>query len=222
MIDEEYRDPYLDAARIALASWEAQRRQMLSAATTMVLPGSYEEYVPQDNFPVLVSQAVIIPYRDTDDGQLIRAATLPLLAIIKKIIEDPSLMFEIDWRKWEEIIAATYEESGQFDEVTLTPRSGDGGKDVIAVKKGFGAVRFIESVKRYKPKQEVTADEVRSLLGALDTYQASKGIISTTWEFAPGIRKNQGIMAHVPYRLEMVNGEALLKRFKEYTTPKNE
>ena len=89
------------------------------------------------------------------------------------------------------------------------------------MKHGFGTVRLIESVKRYKPKHEVTADEVRSLLGTLDTYQASKGIISTTWEFAPGIKKNQGIMAHVPFRLEMVNGEALLKRFKEFTAPES-
>ena len=80
------------------------------------------------DFPVLVSQAVIIPYQKTFEGELIRAVTLPLLAIIQKILEDPSRLYGIDPRKLEEIIAATYDESGLFDEVTLTPRSGDRGQ----------------------------------------------------------------------------------------------
>jgi len=47
---------------------------------------------------------------------------------------------------WEEIIAGAYKKAG-FDEVTLTPRSGDLGRDVIAIKKGLGSVRVIDQVK---------------------------------------------------------------------------
>jgi hypothetical protein len=35
--------------------------------------------------------------------------------------------------------------------VTLTPRSGDHGRDVIAIKKALGFVRIIDQVKAYKP-----------------------------------------------------------------------
>ena len=218
MIDEDYYDASQYAALIA--SWEARRRQALVAATLAVTTASTEEYVPTDNFPVIVSQAVITPYEKTSEGHLIRAVALPLLDIISMIEKDPRLMDQIDPRKWEEIVAATYDQSRQFDEVTLTPRSGDRGRDVIAVKKGFGSVRLIESVKRKKPGEKVTAADVRDLLGVLySDPQASKGIVSTTWEFAPKIDENPFIKQYIPHRLELVNGTDLLKRMKEYTTP---
>jgi restriction system protein len=219
MIDEEYYDPSQQAL---IASWEEQRTRaaMTAAAIAAGTIGDREEYVP--DFPTLVSQAVIIPYQKTDEGQLIKSATVALLNIIERVMQDPSRMYEIDPRKWEEIIAGTYAGSGLFDEVTLTPRSGDRGQDVIAVKRGFGSVRIIESVKRYTPGTKVTAEEVQALLGVLHSDpQASKGIVSTTWEFAPKIQENPNIKQYIPHRLELVDGEALLKRLKEYTRPKS-
>ena len=174
--------------------------------------------VPQDEFPVLVSRAVITPYEKNSEGELIRAVTVPLLAIIKKIMEDPTRLYGIDPRKLEEIIAAAYAQSGLFDEVTLTPRSGDRGKDLIAVKKGFGSVRIVESVKRYTPGHLVTAEEVDALIGVMNKQpQTSKGVISTTWEFAPKIMDDPDIARLVPTRLELVNGTALVERFRAYT-----
>lgn len=209
-----------DAAAIVAINNEYRRRQNF-AAILASMQGGDEVLVPPNEFPVLVSPAVIVPYDKTFEGELIKAQTIPLLAIIRKILEDPARMYEIDPRTWEEIIAATYEASGQFDRVTLTPRSGDHGRDVIAEKIGFGSVRLIESVKRYKPGNEVTADEVRALLGVLSGDQrATKGVVSTTWEFAPKVREDIFIKPFLPYRLELVNGTDLVQRLKEYTTPK--
>lgn len=176
--------------------------------------------ISKPDFPVLLTQAVIIPYQKTVEGELIKSITLPLLDIVQRITENPSLMYEVDPRTWEEIIAAAYDASKLFDEVTLTPRSGDRGRDVIAVKKGFGSVRLIESVKRRTPGNKTTAEEVQALLGVLlSDPQASKGIVSTTWEFAPMIWDNPQITQYVPHRLELVDGKALVERLKEYTTP---
>lgn len=213
-----------DAAAIVARNQQYRRQRNAAALAAMMttVQGSNEEYVPPDDFPVLVSQAVIIPYEKTFEGELIRAVTIPLLAIIQKIMEDPSRMYQIDPRKLEEIIAATYEQSGLFDEVTLTPRSGDRGKDLIVVKRGFGSVRFVESVKRYTPGHVVTAEEVDALIGVMNKQpQTSKGIISTTWEFAPKIMEDPDIARLVDTRLELVNGKALVERFKEYTKPKS-
>ncbi len=192
-----------------MVATQAHRQPAASLLTTITKP----------DFPTLLSQAIIIPDKETEDGQLIKAVSFPLLAIIHRIIEDPSRMYEIDPRKWEEIVAATYAESGFFDDVTLTPRSGDRGRDVIAVKKGFGSIRLIESVKRCSPGNKTTAEEVQALIGVLlSDPQASKGIVSTTWEFAPMIWQNPHIMQYVPHRLELVDGKALMERLKEYTT----
>jgi restriction system protein len=196
------------------STWSAIRANQAHRQRTAALLAT----VRKSDFPTLLSQAIILPEKETADGYLIKSVSFPLLSIIQRIIEDPSRMYNIDPRKWEEIVAATYAESGLFDEVTLTPRSGDRGRDVIAVKYGFGSVRVIESVKRYSPANKTTAEEVQALLGVLlSDPQASKGIVSTTWEFAPRIFENPHIMQYVPNRLELVDGKALVERLKEYT-----
>jgi restriction system protein len=166
----------------------------------------------------LLTAAVLEVYGKTEEGELVRAVELPLLEIVRLISRDWGSVFNIPPRKWEEIVAATYEQSGFFDRVTLTPRSGDHGRDLIATKDGFGSVRFIESIKRYSPGREVTADEVRALMGAtLGDPQATKGIISTTWQFAPRVLDDPNISRHHPIRIELVNGDAMVERMKLYT-----
>jgi hypothetical protein len=73
-------DGSADATMIAI--WEARRRQSFVAAATGT--GTGTPYVPEQDFPVLVSQAVIIPQEKTAEGHLIRAVTLPLMAISRK------------------------------------------------------------------------------------------------------------------------------------------
>jgi restriction system protein len=109
----------------------------------------------------LLLQMVVEPGERTAEGQIIEAVTIPWFEIIKHIVKDTDAIFQISPRKWEEIIAGAYTEAG-FDEVTLTPRSRDYGRDVIAVKRGIGTVRVIEEVKRYKPGNLVTAKDVRA------------------------------------------------------------
>src|SRR6266446_10307414 len=98
----------------------------------------------------LLLQAVIVPGERTSEGKLIEAVTIPWFEIIALLKQDPNVAFQIPHERWEEIIAGAYHRAG-FDEVTLTPRSGDHGRDVIAVKKGLGSIRVIDQVKAYKP-----------------------------------------------------------------------
>jgi restriction system protein len=117
-------------------------------------------------------------------------------------------------RLWEEIVAGAYKKAG-FDEVILTPHSGDHGRDVIAVKKGLGSIRVIDQVKAYKPGHLVTANDVRALFGVLQGDGASKGFVTTTSDFAPLIKEDPLLMPFMPSRLELINGAMLLKRLQE-------
>jgi HJR/Mrr/RecB family endonuclease len=45
----------------------------------------------------------------------------------------PEFAFKMPWERLEELVAGAYKRAG-FEEVTLTPRSGDHGRDVIATK----------------------------------------------------------------------------------------
>jgi restriction system protein len=162
----------------------------------------------------LLLQAVIIPGAKTGEGQLIEAVALPWFEIIAALSRNPSLAYQLKDRKWEEIIAGAYQRAG-FDEVTLTPRSGDFGRDVIAVKRGLGTVRVIDQVKAYGPSHLVTADDVRALLGVLQGDKASKGFLTTTSDFAPKLRDDILLKPFMPAQLELINGTMLIARLEE-------
>jgi restriction system protein len=131
--------------------------------------------------------------------------------VLNRIAGEIDAAFEIPPHQWEEITAGAYKRAS-FDDVTLTPRSGDHGRDVIAIKKALGFVRIIDQVKAYKPPHLVTADDVRALMGVLQADGASKGFLTTTSDFAPLLRTDPLIKKFLPAQLELVNGVALLAR----------
>ena len=150
-----------------------------------------------------------MPGNKTSEGQMIEAVGPAWFEILKQLERDPTFLFrfkEYD-REFEELIAGAYKREG-WPEVILTPRSNDRGRDIIASKPGFGSVRFIDQVKAYAPNHRVTANDVRALIGVLTLEQnVSKGIVTTTSQFAPGIEKDENIKRLLPYRLELKNGK---------------
>jgi restriction system protein len=157
----------------------------------------------------LVLQAVVEPYSKTHEGELVRAIAIPWKAIVQRLEKDWTEAYKIPPRVWEQIIAAAYDRDG-FDEVTLTPGSGDFGRDVIAVKRGIGCIRIVDSVKAYAAHRLVRHDDVRALWGVVaGDPLASKGILTTTSDFAPGIATDPILSPQMPFRLELVNGARL-------------
>ena len=164
--------------------------------------------------PELSLKAIVTPFGSVADGVLVKLIDPVYSHLLRAIKRDPAIIHEIDARKWEEIIAAAYDREG-FDEVILTPRSGDLGRDVIAIKNGHGSVRFLEQVKAYKQGFLVTAEEVRALAGVLSAEpNASKAIFSTTSHFAPRVATDRLLKPLMPHRLELVDRESLLSRLR--------
>jgi restriction system protein len=150
----------------------------------------------------------------TSEGDLIEAVAPAWLEIVRQLKVDPDFLFKIDPRKLEELIAGAYHKAGYTD-VVLTPRSGDFGRDVIASRKDWGQVRFIDQVKAYKPGHLVTAEEIRALGHVLQADRnATKGFVTTTSDFAPRVREDPFIKPYLPYRIELLNGAALLERLR--------
>lgn len=176
---------------------------------------SFGEPEPTDDIPTLLTQAIIEKGAKTDDGVLIIAVTLPFFKIMEAILKDPNIAYHLTSRQWEDMVAGVHEESGLFDEVILTPRSGDHGRDVIAIKRGFYSIRYIDQVKAYKPGHVVTAEELRSTVGTLHGENTSKAIVTTTSRFAPRIMEDLTVKSHYPYRLELRDIDDLREIFKE-------
>ena len=158
---------------------------------------------------LLSISSVLIPERRVDDGILIKSTSYIWNEIVQQLASNWLLAYRLPPEKWEEIIAGAFKTT-QYDEVILTPRSGDHGRDVIATKRGVGCVKIIGSVKAYKPGNLVPYDSVRALIGVLQGEQdASKGIIMTTSDFPPKIEDDPYIAPFMPTRLELMNCEKL-------------
>lgn len=163
--------------------------------------------------PEVMLQAVVTLGAKTTEGHIIEAVSLPWLEFLRHIERNPSSMHQIHWRKWEEIIAAAYKDAGYS--VELTQRSGDNGRDVIATKEGLLSIRYFDQVKAYAPGRPVTLDQVHSMIGVLSTApNVSKGIITTTSDFAPGVYTNPEVQRFVPYRLDLRPRDRLLEWLK--------
>ncbi len=164
------------------------------------------------NIPKILLGSVVTLGDRVSDGEVVEAVTIPWCHLARELKQDPSLLFKFDPRKLEELIAAAYYEEGF--EVILTPRSGDGGKDVIATKPGRFSIRVLDQVKRYKPGHLVTAEEVRAMLGVLARDpKASKAYVTTTADFAPGVRN--AFADTIPTRLDLRNGEMIQEWVQE-------
>lgn len=156
----------------------------------------------------------------TLQAQIITPGTSPQLllrtpweAIFHEIMRDRSKLFRFakDPRSFEEFIADTYRLDGY--EVELTPRSNDGGVDVIATKKGFGAIKIFDQAKAYSEERTVSANDVRAAYGVLSMARdTSKVVITTTSDFAPGVYKE--FSPYMPTRLELRHGQGLLDWLK--------
>jgi restriction system protein len=181
----------------------------VSEIDTALPPIAVLERFAQQDIPGLLLQAVIIPGDVTQEGRLIEAVAFPWFKIIAMMQRDPNVIYKLGWREWEEIIAGAYTQQGF--EVILTPRSNDKGRDVIASSRGIGCIRYFDQVKRYNPSRLVSAKDVRELLGVLTTHpNVSKGILTTTSDFAPGIAQDENFKRLMPYRLELKPKHVLL------------
>ena len=162
----------------------------------------------------LLMGAVVVAGDTRAEGRLIEAIAIPWFDIVDLLKKDPRIAFQIPPYRWEEIVAGSYRKAG-FDEVILTPRSGDGGRDVIATIRAIGSVRVIDQVKAYALGHLVTADHARALYGVLMLDGAAKGFLTTTSDFAPLLTKDPLLGPIIPSRIELINGKALLARLEE-------
>jgi restriction system protein len=143
------------------------------------------------------------------EGLLVQWTSELWLEIATVLGSDWKQAYQLSSEKWEEIIAGAFKRE-KYDEVILTPRSGDHGRDVIAIKHGIGTVKILGSVKAYAPNHVVSYDNIRALIGVVAADQsASKGIITTTSDFPPRVAEDPFIAPLMPTRLELVNGVRL-------------
>lgn len=167
-------------------------------------------WIAQENAPQVDLNAELIIQGDkTNEGRLVEGVRIAWFEIIRRFNQNPEESFKIDPRRFEELIAGAYEREGYI--VELTPHANDKGRDVVATRPGVGSIRIFDQVKRYKISRPVTAEEVRALVGVITMAgNVSKGVLTTSSEFAPTLLDDPDIKRLVPHRLELKPREVLL------------
>lgn len=164
---------------------------------------------------VLLRTALVMLGDRTPEGHSIHAPTATWFEVSRQLKIDPDFRFEFPSAptKFEEFLAGAYKLEG-WDAVTLTPRSGDKGRDVIAITSKMCAMRVVDQAKANCPTNLVSQDDVRAIFGVLSLDPgATKGIITTTSDFAPGVADE--FQKVIPYRLETKNGEQFMEWIRD-------
>jgi len=127
--------------------------------------------------------------------------------LIAALAQEPSLMYKVHPRRFEELVAELFKRMGY--EVTLTPTSHDGGRDVLAVRRDdVGTVLTLVECKRFRPDRKVGVALVRSLYGVVTSERASHGVIATTSSFT---RNAKAFQQNLNYQLSLRDFNDLAK-----------
>ena len=176
----------------ALLRNEVQRDKELYTAADLSASGVYSNV----QFP-LWSQGFPEWFLDPECVSLIHAfeleGTLPHKSIIeisryvsdellRALLTDPSLMFSLHHRTFEELVADVWSRFG-FD-VELTQHTRDGGRDIIAIQHQITPVKYLIECKRLSEGRAVAIEAVRALWYVKSRDKATKAILATTGRFA--------------------------------------
>jgi len=133
------------------------------------LPG--DEEITEENFNSLVVPSSQMP---------VALGTIQLAAM-RALIRDPRLLDRLDPRQFELVVAELLASQG-YKDVILTPRSNDGGKDIIAVRES--SIVYVEC--KHYPNGRVKIVDVRALLGTVYSDRVHKGVLVTSGRLTRG------------------------------------
>lgn len=98
--------------------------------------------------------------------------------------DSPEDLFRMPDRELEELVADLVRRDSPDARVELTPKSRDGGRDILVWAEDlFGARLNLIECKRYSPGNHVGVGVVRSLVGVMDVEGAHSAMIVTTSRF---------------------------------------
>lgn len=135
-----------------------------------------------------------IPDDSPEDRQVRVDITTVSDEFLRRFRDNPDLLHDLTPRGFEELVAELLGRLGY--EVTLTPPSKDGGKDIYAARKDhLGAFLYIVECKKYSPRRPVGVGLIRQLHGVVQAEQATAGILATTSFFTRGAKDFQETVA---------------------------
>ena len=132
--------------------------------------------------------------------------------IIKETYADNSTLLKLHHYEFEQLIKELLSKQGY--QVQLSPRTRDGGFDILAIQKDyiFGELKFLVECKHYK-SQKVGVGVVRSFRDVLLQENAHKGLIVTADYFTKDAHKSRN---KTPWLLDLKDRQNIIDWVNEY------
>jgi len=128
---------------------------------------------------------IILPEKLEDS---LKAVNFLPIKLYQKVLNDPELMRHISPRDFEQFVAEIIDKLG-FENVLVTPESGDVGRDIIATHTvNEIPLVFAFECKRYAESRKIGPSTMRSLLGTVTGTETkvNVGVLVTTSSFTKG------------------------------------
>lgn len=104
--------------------------------------------------------------------------------LLHEINKDLEIIYAIDHREYEVLIAHIFSLHGFT--VELTKKTRDGGRDIIAIRSDLGIKsKYLIECKRYSMEHPINVELVRALYGVQMQEGANKSVLATTSRFTP-------------------------------------
>ena len=132
--------------------------------------------------------------------------------LMSYLAKHPHKLYDLSPRKFEELVAEILKDFG-FD-VTLTPSTRDGGKDILAYMRNqiTSCLMFVEC-KKWKPEQRVGIEVVQRMYAVQQVNNANKSMIVTTSFFSkPAIVESK----RYEYMMDLKDYDDLTSWMKQY------
>lgn len=136
-----------------------------------------------------------------EERELVSNVEVVSNCLFDRISKDPQEMYTLSPRQFEQFVADLFHRQGY--EVTLTPASKDGGKDIyVAKREAVGSLLYLVECKQFAPDRPVGVGLIRQLYGVVEQEDATGGILATTSFFTKGAKQ---FTEKVRYRLSLMD-----------------
>lgn len=130
---------------------------------------------------IQIGPEIIVPERQiiTPPKEIITGVTILDSKLLQQVKSDPSIMYRLSPRQFEEMVCDILDAQGY--KVELTQQTRDGGKDIIVTQKSsLGDYCIYVECKKYDKNNPVRVKLVRELYGTVMADNATAGLMVTT------------------------------------------
>ncbi|MHC4587059.1 MAG: restriction endonuclease [Planctomycetota bacterium] len=179
-------------------------------------PSAFSLDESSTSVPITTESSVSLLYQNRQSSRVNTESQLIVTEIGSEmrrfLSKDPSRLYDLTARQFEELVAGILQDFGY--DVELTPATRDGGFDIYAyLHHKIGTFLTIVECKKQASQNHVGVGVVQRLFGVQQTLQANKSLIVTTSFFTDPAKKEASRHSHL---MDLKDFEGLKEWLKKY------